>query len=222
VRKPHFCIVALAGFIMAGSPSFAIADPLVITSGTLTVPSIGGFADGTFSIAGETFSLSGILGEGATLVCFPCVPGTLDISWSGNTGVGPAFGTVNGTFYPSFIFESSEIRTSGTVTLPESAPRSFSVMFPFSASGTLSGVARRDGPSLFRFDVTGSGTATMRVGTVIDFGRTLYFTNSLSYTFADSTAPPVPEPTSVVLLGTVLAGAVGRRAWRTRKVRPHG
>jgi hypothetical protein len=212
-------IVMLAAFNVAGSPLVAAADPVVITSGTIFAPHPFN-QSARFDISGDTFSLSGLLSEGGAGICFPCRPGTHQFArfWGGDMGTG--LGTVNGTSYSRLYWAGTGFVVGGSATLPEDAPPTFSVMFPFTAQGAIWGlVDPHFGAPVFMLDVTGSGTATMTVNTGPDLSGPLYSIGALSFAFADPTVPAVPEPTSFVLLGTALAGAVARRAWQSRKAR---
>jgi hypothetical protein len=196
-------------------PHSLAADPVVITSGVITAqaPILAG--DAVVQLEGDMFSLEGHFSEGGSDICLPCMAGTHTIAmfWGGDMGAGS--GVVGGISYPSLFFAGTGFRVEGNATLPPDGPSTFSLTFPFSvaAGSTIWGFsdsARTN--QVFALDVTGSGTAEMTVVRPTS-GPALYSTQALSFTFRPSPAP-TPEPTSVLLLGTGLVGAISRRRRR--------
>jgi len=218
VRTVSLGSVVVAAVLSVAVPGSVTADPVVITSGTINVTSPLSFPSALISIEGDAFSLTGRLSEGGAITCFPCPAGShpIAVSWGGTMGTGS--GTVNGTLYSSLFFAGTGFTVEGTATLPSDGPSMFSLTFPFSvaAGSTIWGYSDRERTNrVFVLDVAGSGTAEMTVARPPS-GLVLWDTQALSYTFG-ATEAPIPEPASLLLLGTGLAGVVVRRARRTAR-----
>lgn len=218
MRSIGLSTAIVAAVISLAEPRLVAAEPVVITTGTITAehPLFGG-AD--FSIAGDSFSLSGFFSEGGSGICFPCTPGSQSIRliWGGDMGSGS--GTVNGTAYPNLYFAGTGFSVGGNVAFPPDGPTMFTVTFPFSV-GPGSVIWGFPDPArnnrVFMLDVSGSGTATMTV-TRPPFTPVLYSTRALSFEFAGNAAP-TPEPASLLLLATGVAAVAARS--RSRLPRP--
>ena len=221
MRKVHLCIVTVAAVLSVAVPGSVAADPVVIRSGSIVATHTFGFANALVDIEGDTFSLTGFFQEGGAFTCFPCLPGSNPIKmfWGGDMGFGS--GTVNGVSYPKVAF-GGHFEVGGIATLPSDGPTHFTVAFPFSVqddfgpSSILGFEEGLHGGLLFALDVTGSGTAEMSVSRILSGDPTMpihYFTESLTFSFAAADAP-IPEPTSLLLLGTGLVGVIFRRARR--------
>jgi hypothetical protein len=198
---------------------------VVIRSGSIVARDNVILANALVDIEGDTFSLTGFFQEGGAFTCNPCLPGSNPISmfWGGDTSTGSA--TVNGVSYPKVALGFIHFEVGGTATLPPDGPTHFTVAFPFSVRDDDFGAAGTSilgfedslhGGLLFALDVIGSGTAEMSVSRILSGDPTMpihYFTESLSFSFAADDAP-IPEPTSLLLLGTGLVGVIVRRARR--------
>jgi hypothetical protein len=217
------CVLCPAIVLVLLFGGVATADPIsMVTSGAIV------FTDepGLFQIRGSDFDVDvgwwPMLVSGTPLhdhCASGCSPGTA-IDFGTNTyafsdlfqGFG---GTVNGVMY-SQLFKSGEVTFEG----PEIIAPSFDgthvgiATGPFSFHGRVAIFtdASRTGPPVFARELTGRGTATA-LGDFLSPSSLFYFDiGDLKYAFSS----PVPEPTSLVLLGTGVLGIVGLRRCRRK------
>jgi hypothetical protein len=215
----------LLGLALFACPAELGADPIVVTSG-LVETSLGA-NEARVTLAGEGFELrTTASGFNSPLggLCSPCAVGT-PVTLNGTYSQGLPYGgtlTIDGATYTDLHFYTG----FGTFVTPEVAlPATgslYSLDLPFEFSGLLVAFATPDEDfegvvePVFSRQLVGTGTATGSFYRDTDEDNLFHLeSEGLQYRFG-ATAAPVPEPTSMVLLGTGLAAvAVGR--WRRGK-----
>jgi len=205
----------------------ARAEPIQITAGALgwaaptNAVSIG-LAGGTFVFIGGASLSGGIFTP--WIVCnggLACMPGTtvdLRSLWTG--GDLPGTATYQGVTYPGVGGPNSPNQLMAEWTGTLEIPAGFtggSLTAPFDFSGTF-----KYAPNLMQMtqelDLSGSGLASL---TFAEYPGNpgSFFLTSARYDFGDS-AGAVPEPMSMMLVGTGLAGLAALR--RRRQPRRRG
>jgi hypothetical protein len=199
------------------TPSTTRADPLFITSGTLTVTGIGGAPHFTFS--GDNFFVSGNgadRGAVALQTC-PCDSGRL-ISvaalFAGST-LGGGGVTVDGMSFSGGF--SGVFQLSGPLIQIPFGVSSMTITSPFTFVGNLhvcpdSCVVR---PPVFSVSFVGGGTASFDLifSGLTPGGAAIFSFKSITYNFE------VPEPTSILLLGAGLAALSTALRRRSREIK---
>ena len=216
----HTVSKAAAAVLVAilAQPSLLQAEPLVVRSGSVRFdasdPSI-------LELRGDGFEIFGLWPSIATTgalrcVNMPCVAGTLvDLStvFGGPLGgfdLGQGFAIINGVQYGGRPGEG-DLFLTGTlsfdapvVAIPKGGDATVGLTAPFIFSGRVLG--SKGSPvvmPLFDLTLTGMGRAGMGVN--LEDGT--YQFVAASYTFAD----PVPEPATLLLVGTGAAALALRR-----------
>ena len=213
-------VLSVCAFLMCCS--VANADPITVTSGSIAVMgNTGGIA---FSLLGDGLALQAIADSDSRVdprFCSPCTA-TQALSFGARLsdfhGAGP--GTVNGTYYPTLFLEGFLDVTGATV--PNALANGLTVTAPFTMTAPLRGYARDNiggngGPVLFTVTLIAHGTATANFSSVpVNPGfPPLFMFHDVMYRF-ESTPSPTPEPATLVMLGTGLAGLVMRSRSRRR------
>lgn len=184
----------------------------------LTVP-YPGVVQYTFSFSGSGASINGIIEIPTWCLTWGLGGTTCDPSAQLSVGYDrPGMGSVSG-FNGLVIFGQGASITALPFTFPSGkSPSTFTVTFPVLFSGTFSactlgveGTCPGPDVSPFAFyNVNGSGTATLSfTSEVYREGDTRWQLTQGTYTIN-----PVPEPTSIVLLGTGVAALIGKFARR--------
>jgi hypothetical protein len=183
--------------IVAFTPSTTHADPIFITSGTLTVTGLNGGP--VYSLSGVNFASGGSSGEkGAVSLqnqCAPCSVGqviSVNATFAGS-GLGANHAGV-------FTF------TGPPITVPFSLTN-LTLTSPFQFSGNL--ITCQDNcfntPAVSNFSLVGGGTATFELISGLTPNGTRVFTfRTITYNFE------VLEPMSILLLGGGLAALAAR------------
>jgi len=211
---------------VAADPIVIAADPIVITSGSMLVT--GPVESGTVRLAGtRAFTLISLVdpNEGEVSAINKCGSENPDACLGGSTIsigtnlVGSSFpggtATFDGDTFADIGDANSEatvlLRLTGSFTLPAFQESALTLTAPFAIGDSAFLFPNRQIPI-----IGAGGTATLSLvpGRPAEGSPTPWIVDRILYDFG-GTAAPVPEPGTMLLVGTGLVGGV----WRARRRR---
>jgi hypothetical protein len=213
-------VIGLCALLMLVITPAVHADPIVITSGFL---SVSGTARASYSLTGNNFSVTGANGDtgnSPATGCLPCASGSLlsTGSFFVGTSLGHGSATINGTTFSNVGF-LGEFGLGGASILLPAGTENLTITFPFTFSGNIRGCDSNVSCLNVIFSTTelvgqGIGTLELTFGRIHESGVALYDFKSLTYNFQSS---EVPEPMTITLLATGLIGVGAKLRSRTRR-----
>jgi hypothetical protein len=199
----------LAGLFCLSVAASAHADSIILTDGFYHASFMG---DHQTNVSGPNFSLStiGALGlfSGNVLCSVPC-PATVPVNVQVISSDNLATVTYNGTTYMSPpLVVGNFVNGQALFQVPTGILGSITLTAPIVSFSGIASVS-----DVFSVDFTGSGFATA-VFTISSTGNT---TDVLVRDVRFNITSPVPEPSSIILLGLGLGGVITRRLRRSSR-----
>ena len=228
----RFRTVVLAFLISAGGllcwTASARAEPIQVTSGILSLDSgPSGFrlvtseftARADWTLGGGRDMTAQVFGPYRDCFISTCLPGmTFDPGMSvSSTTLGRGFGSYQGTSYDSLFFSGSMTAAAAPGVVPDISGFRLQTFHPFDFTGSLLAFTNpaRTGDPLFAFDLVGQG----HVG--VWWQPAVPHAWSYELFYRVGAADPIPEPGTLLLVGTGVA--LGwRRLRRVRRRDPEG
>jgi len=223
-----FCSLLLVGGLVAT----AAADPVTVRSGGYSDDYGDGASTWEFAGTGFRFEMwvtrasESYIGpfESCHALYDPCTP-SVDLSTHVFGIYGNGDSTLHGfpgVYRPAQIGDTSyaALFYSGDFQFdaPTIAPRGGRIEEPFVFSGHLRAFTNPalTGTPVFDSDLKGRGTAMIVLSGPFSGDNSGLYLYALSYTFAND-ADPTPEPATMLLVGSVLAGGIAGRRRQLRK-----
>ena len=194
-------------------PARAHAEPIVISGGFLTSTGLSNV--GQFQMTGAGFSVIGStdIGFVTPAQCFPCDSGesvNLSALFSGGLDLDGAI-TIDGSLFSNPADAVLQF-VAPSIVMPGD-PLDFTVTRPFTFSGSLIGLDETGQHNVFTRALTGRGTLTANFRSIPVFEDVRAF-DFVSIRYDFEAADPVPEPCTMLLVGTGLGIAARLRRLR--------